>query len=38
MASPGTVKRQDIDKLILPKLPEVLSQKQKKGKNSQFTL
>ena len=26
------VKRQDIDELILPKLPEVLSQKQKKGK------
>ncbi len=26
------VKRQDIDELILPKLPEVLSQKQKKTK------
>ena len=25
-------KRQDIDELILPKLPEVLSQKQKKAK------
>lgn len=32
MASPGTVKRQDIDELLLPKLPEVLSQKQKKTK------
>lgn len=28
----GPVKRQDIDELILPKLPEVLSQKQKKAK------
>ena len=28
----GSVKRQDIDELILPKLPEVLSQKQKKAK------
>ena len=28
----GPVKRRDIDELILPKLPEVLSQKQKKAK------